>query len=128
MQHVSPKNELTEIGSSVLLMCRRTSPLIRWTFYPTESSTAAIVVEGCRVLKDFIGQYIVDITDLSCNLYIAAVKMNQSGTYACQDSLSTESPTTAQLIVYRKYMYVYCVMFTLVVDGISLSFTYSLQM
>jgi len=32
--------------------------------------------------------------------------MNQSGTYACQDSLSAESPATAQLIVYRKYMYV----------------------
>src|SRR6218665_508089 len=102
MQNVSPKNELAEIGSSVRLMCRRTSPLIRWTFYPTGSSTAAIVVEGCRVTEDITGQYIVDITDLSCNLYISAVKMNQSGTYACQDSLSTESPATAQLIVYRK--------------------------
>ena|SRR5688572_7156851 len=102
VQQVYPKNEIAEIGNSVLLMCRRTSPLIRWTFYPVGSSTGVTVVEGSRVSEAFTGQYAVDTTDLSCNLHIAAVKMNQSGTYACNDLLSTESSATAQLVVYSK--------------------------
>ena len=98
-QLVAPLNAAGVVGDSLTLTCRRNTRDVFWIFARFNNDVPVTIVTGCKVQPAVGDLFRVDTEDESCNLVIDRLTLAHAGTYICQDVVTTDRPSSAQLIV-----------------------------
>ena len=90
------------MGDGVTLTCRRYTSNVVWNFVPANTNFPLTIVLGCEVVPGVGDMFRVDTRDEACNLVIDRLTLAHVGTYNCQDVVTTDRPSSAQLVVLSK--------------------------
>jgi len=100
---MAPLNTAGVVGQSITLTCLSNTGDVVWNFSPINTIFPVTIVAGCEVVTAASDMFRVDTQQEACHLVIDRLTLDHAGWYTCEDFVTGDKPTSAQLVVLGSY-------------------------